>query len=80
MPKNTRTRRTLDPQYDRRKALEAMHDQNLNVMGLAELAGVDHKTVRRILTGSTRGRIASWQKIAKALGIPLQNLRLIGAS
>lgn len=46
-----------------------MAKKNVNQKELAELAGIQGTTISNILTGKSKGAIATWEKIARALEV-----------
>jgi len=52
----------------------AMDAADLSPTGLAKKSGVDPSTVYRLLAGDSDGTFPTWQKLARALDVPLTEI------
>lgn len=59
---------------NRKTVRVAMAERGINQKQLASLAGVEKTTLSCIMTGKSGGRPETWDKIAKALGVPVLDI------
>jgi DNA-binding Xre family transcriptional regulator len=60
------------------KLVCAMARKGMNDADLAEATGISRMTVNRLKNKATPGRMDTWLKIAKALGVELSEIVEIG--
>ena len=61
-------------EVNKNKLKEAMLDKCFNISGLWRASGVSQTTINRMLKGGSMANMATIGKVAKASGVPAQDL------